>query len=201
MANPQSQDRAALYDLVREERYARDHMQWDRLAACYVPDSRVTVTWFTGTAQEFADASVKQVSGPSQGRHLIFPMDARIAGDRAVVESDALIQVRMPKDGIECDLESHTRVVSQARRTDLGWKLVTLDWIYLKDTLRTVNPEHRLPIDWDHIATLRPSYKFLDWLLSFSGYPINQNLAGIDRPDLIEALYAEAEAYLAGSSE
>lgn len=191
-------DRLEILDLVRAERYARDREQWDRLADCYTEDSRIRVTWFSGTGREFAEASVKQVRGPSVGRHLIFPMDVRIEGDRAVVESDAMIQVRGIKDGIEFDLETYCRFLSLVRRTPVGWRLVTFDCIYLKDTLRTVNPDQKLPLDWDHIASLRPSYRFLDFLLSFSGYKIDQNLAGVDRPDLVAALYAEADGWLAG---
>ncbi|WP_298283575.1 nuclear transport factor 2 family protein [Novosphingobium sp.] len=187
-----------LFDLVREERFARDHEQWERLKACYTADSRVRVTWFTGTGAAFADASVAQVRGPSTGRHLMFPMDARIEKDRAVVESDAMIQVRMTKDEVEFDLETCCRFLSWARRTAEGWRLVTFDCIYLKDTLRTLDPEVQLPIDWQDIAKRRPSYRFLDWLLGASGYPIDQNLAGIDRPETVAALYAEAEDWLEG---
>ena len=52
-------DRADLYDLVREERFARDHQQWGRLEACYTEDSRVRVTWFQGTGPAFAKASIQ----------------------------------------------------------------------------------------------------------------------------------------------
>ena len=194
----QRRDRADLYDLVREERFARDHQQWDRLEACYTADSRVRVTWFKGTGPEFAKASVTQARGRFSARHLTWPMDARIEGDRAVVESDSIIQIRAARDGVEFDLETSCRFLSWARRTEAGWKMVTFDCIYFKDTLTPVNLSERQPVDWAALAKSRPSYRFLDFLIG-SSYPIAQDLPGADREETIDALYDEADAWLAGA--
>jgi hypothetical protein len=50
-------DRQAIADLVRRERFHRDRRRWDDLADDYVEDSRVKTTWFEGTGREFAAAS------------------------------------------------------------------------------------------------------------------------------------------------
>ena len=156
------------------------------------------VTWFKGTGPEFAKASVKQARGRFSARHLTWPMDARIEGDRAVVGSDAIIQIRAARDGVKFDLETSCRFLSWARRIEAGCKLVTFDCIYLKDTLTPVNLADRQPVDWSSIAKSRPSYRFLAFLLGAS-YPIAQDLPGADREETIDALYEEADVWLSGA--
>src|SRR5579872_1569540 len=74
-------DREELFDLVRLERFARDQGDFDRLTASYTPDSRVRVSWFTGTGKAFADASRAVLSSGLVSKHLIVPMRVEIKGD------------------------------------------------------------------------------------------------------------------------
>jgi hypothetical protein len=71
-----------------------------------------------------------------------------------------------------------------------------LDVIYEKDTLAPVNPADRLEIDRAELIAYRPSYRFISYTLRRIGRPINLHLAGDDRPELVAAVYAEADAWL-----
>ena len=77
---------------------------------------------------------------------------------------------------------------------------MTFDCIYLKDTLTPGEPRSELqPVDWAvHRAGRARPTAFLNFLLG-SRYPIDQDLPGNDRPETMDALYAEADAWLSGA--
>jgi hypothetical protein len=84
------------------------------------------------------------------------------------------------------------------RRTDEGWRLASFDGIYHKDVIAPVVPGERVPIDWERLRGLRPSYRVWAYMISLRGYEIGQDELGDDRPDLLEPFYAAAERWLAG---
>ena len=82
-------DRQAIADLVRLERFHRDRRRWDERATDYVGNSRVKTTWFEGTGREFAAASRDIAARGRESIHLIWPAEIRVNGDRALCESNA----------------------------------------------------------------------------------------------------------------
>lgn len=189
-------DKQAISELVRLERFWRDRGEWEKLAACYTEDSRVKTTWFEGTGREFAEASRQMAMRGSQATHPITPVQIRLNGDRALVESMAEIHTRWTIDGVELNLVMECRFFSRVRRTPDGWRLVTFDGIYHQDTLTPVNPADALPVEWDELQRLRPSYRSLAWSLIRRGYPVGNEELGDDRPDLLEPFYQAAEHWL-----
>lgn len=188
-----------LFRLVRRERLARDTGRWEELAGSYVADSTVRVTWFTGTAVDFAAASRAQYeSGKGQGIHLISPVWAKVKGDRALVESLGTILTRVEFDGVLVDVTTWTRFFSRARRERDRWLLVTFDGIYMKDRIDPVDPAATLVLEPERLAAGRASYRHQAYMADFHGYPRNNELPGDDRRDLVAAFYADAERWLAG---
>jgi hypothetical protein len=188
-----------LFRLVRRERLARDTGRWEELAGCYVADSTVRVTWFTGTAVDFAAASRAQYeSGKGQGIHIISPVWAKVKGDRALVESLGTILTRAEFDGVLVDVTTWTRFFSRARRERDGWLLVTFDGIYMKDRIDPVDPAGTLVLEPERLAAGRASYRHQAYMADFHGYPRNNELPGDDRRDLVAAFYDDAERWLAG---
>jgi hypothetical protein len=59
-----------------------------------------------------------------------------------------------------------------------------------------VVPGERLPIDWERMRGLRPSYRVWAYMISLRGYEIGQDELGDDRPELLEPFYAAAERWL-----
>ena len=130
-------------------------------------------------------------------KHPIAPIWARINGDRALVESNAEIQNRSILEGIEVDTVQYCRFFSRVRRTPDGWRLVSFEGIYTKDTIAPTDPADQLPIDWDAMRKLRSSYRVWAYLMALRGYEVSQEKIGDDRPELLEAFYAHAEHWLA----
>jgi hypothetical protein len=191
-------DRQAIADLVRLERFHRDRRRWDELAEDYIEDSRVKTTWFEGTGREFAAASREMAQRGRESIHLIAPSEIRVNGDRALCESNAQIVNRSVLHDVEVDMAQYCRFFSRVVRTPDGWRLASFDGIYHKDTIAPVNPGDTVPIDWDVLRDLRPSYRIWAYAISLKGYQIGQDELGDDRPDLLEPFYAAAERWLAG---
>jgi hypothetical protein len=192
-------DREQIIELIRLERYLRDHARWEELADCYAEDSRVKTTWFEGTGREFARASQEMAEQRGrQSRHLITPTYIRIAGDRALVDSYGEIHNRSMLEGVEVDTLQYCRFFSRVRRTAAGWRLVSFDGIYGKDQIWPVDPSQSLPLTFSQLDGLRPSYRIWAYMLSLKGYEIGPDELGDDRPDLLEAFSAAAEAWLHG---
>jgi hypothetical protein len=192
-------DRQAIADLVRMERFHRDRRRWDELADDYIEHSRVKTTWFEGTGREFAAASRDMARRGRESIHLITPTDIRVNGDRALSESHAQIHNRGVVHDVEVDMVQYCRFFSRVVRTPDGWRLASFDGIYHKDTIVPVNPGDSVAIDSAALRRLRPSYRVWAYAISLMGYEIGQEELGDDRPDLLEPFYAAAERWLAGA--
>jgi hypothetical protein len=190
-------DKQAIFELARMERFWRDQGEWEKLAGAYVEDSWIRTTWFEGNGRDFTDASREMAQRGRHSKHPIAPIWARISGDRALVESNAEIQNRSIIEGIEVDTVQYCRFFSRVRRTPAGWRLVSFEGIYTKDTIAPSDPADQLPIDWEAMRKLRSSYRVWAYLMALRGYEVSQEKIGDDRPDLLEAFYAHAEHWLA----
>lgn len=189
-------DRDAIFDLVRLERFWRDQCEWDRLLAAYTEPSLVRVSWFEGSARDFVEGSRKMHQRGGHSRHVILPTYLRIEGDRALAESVGQVHIRGKLDGVEYDLIAYCRFLSRVVRTAAGWRFATFEAIYDHDTIAPVNPSERLAIDAKQLATMRPAYKLLSYTLAASGYTVNPDLPGDDRPETVKPLYEAAERWL-----
>jgi hypothetical protein len=186
----------AISQLIYFERYWRDRGQWDRMRGAYHPESQVRVTWFRGSGIAFVDAS-KSLHRQGLSKHRLSPTLVRVQGDRALAETSAVIETRtLLREEIEIDTTAHCRLLNRVRRDDGVWRLASLDVIYEKDALAPVNPSDHLEIDRAELQEYRPSYRFLCYTLHSIGRTVDATLPGDDRPDLISALYTEAEDWL-----
>ncbi len=188
-------DVLAISQLIYWERHWRDMGQWENMRSAYHPESLVRVAWFQGTGFEFVEAS-KGLHRQGQSKHRLSPTLVRLNGDRALAETDAVIETRTRYGDMEVDTAANCRLFSRVRRDDGVWRLASLDVIYEKDMLAPVNPSDHLMINREELQQYRPSYRFLCYILHSIGRVINPLLAGDDRPDLVNALYAEAEDWL-----
>ena len=191
-------EQSEIFDLVRVERFYRDQRDWDGLIGSYVKHAPVRTTWFDGSIEDFVEASRRKMTGPgaSAAKHWIFPTALQINGDRALVESPAAIFDRLTFDGVEFDSFQYCRFASRVVRAAAGWRLASFEGIYQRDHLRSVNPAEPLPVAWKVIKTLRPSYKFLAYTQLRRNYPVNPELLGDDRPDLLAAFYGREKRWL-----
>jgi hypothetical protein len=193
-------DREELFDLVRRERFARDQMRFDVMSACFTTDAHIRTSWYDAVGgQAYVDATRTWMGNTGNSKHWVFPAFAQVNGDRATVESPALIFNRAKIEDVEIDFHVFSRFYSRAVREADGWKLASFHVFFERDIMRPTNSAAALPIDWDLLATMRPSYKFLTYMQHTRGIKVNQNLLGDDRPEELAAFHADEERWLNGA--
>jgi hypothetical protein len=186
----------SIAQLISAERHWRDTRQWDKMQSAYHSEAMVRTGWFQGSGLEFVEAS-KHAFGKSLSKHRLSPSIVRINEDRAIAETDTLIETRASYGEIEIDVIASCRLFSRVRRDGGIWRLGSLDAIYEKDSFSFVNPLEQFPLDWQEIAGYRPSYRFLCYFNQHGfGRTVDPDLPGDDRPELVTALYTQAEVWL-----
>lgn len=191
-------DREDILDLVRRERFARDQRHFEVMRDCFHPEARVRSSWYDGSAADYIEASRKWMENAGNSKHWVFPAFVQVEGDRATVESPAMIFNRIPLHGVEVDFHVFCRFFSRVLRRDGAWRLLSFEVIFERDIMRPVNPADALPIDWDMLATYRPSYKFLTWVQESRGVRVNRDLYGDDRQESLQTFYAGEGRWLSG---
>lgn len=192
-------DREELFDLVRRERFARDQRRFDVMRECFHADAYVRTSWYEGRGGEaYVEATREFMGKVGNGKHWVFPAFARFAGDRATVESPAMIFSRTRLDGVEVDFHVFCRFFSRAVRVEGNWKLMSFEVLFERDVMKPINPSQTLPVDWSRLETLRPSYKFLAWIQQSRGIVVNPDLLGDDRPEELATFHEGEDRWLAG---
>jgi hypothetical protein len=199
-----AQARAQITQLAVDERWARDTGQWDLMHASYYEESHVRVGWFNGNAHDFIEGS-RMMTPPgekwSSAFHVIGPTSVELDGDRALADTGCTVHRRDLVGDVELDHVLFVRHRSMVERDREGlWKLRSLRACYQRDTVTPVIPGETIPIDKERLPGYRQSYKLMSYLSDVGGRLVDQTLPGVDRPDLIDALIAEEEAWMAGGT-
>lgn len=191
-------DKLAVAEVVQTERAARDQGQWARMAACFHPDSVVSISWIETSGADFVAASEKAFASGMRHLHQMAPTLVTLNGDRALAESGAAILLGGRIDRVEVMVTSHARMHARVERRDGMWKIVRLGAVYFEDAMAARIPGETPVLHAARLAGYRPSLRFLSYLLEEGGKTPRTDLAGIDRPDLIEAMLGADQAWLAG---
>ena len=83
------------------------------------------------------------------------------------------------------------RSKEMAERREGIWRLFGFDAVYLRDEIAPVIPGQIVAVDPQALEGFRPTYRLLSYCLASGGFPVPNDLAGIDRPDLVDALVRE----------
>lgn len=71
----------------------RDIGEWDELLSLFHPDGVIEVTWFEGLFSDFVAASRRMGGSDVKTKHLIGTPSIRFNGNKAIVETNAVILV------------------------------------------------------------------------------------------------------------
>jgi len=186
-------EKSAIKELVEFERFCRDNALWDEMKKCYTTDSHVNISWYQGTGHGFVDASSKM---KTRAPHKVHSTQVWLNGDKAVAIMTTTIDMPTQIDGIAVEISSDAKLIFRTQKIDGQWYIVRFEPIYEKDMIVPVVPNNKLHIPTDEISTYRQSYASMIYLMKRNGTVVNENLPGIDRPDLVEKLYADADEWL-----
>lgn len=205
MPNPDDHrliDRAAIADVVQTERAARDLGQWERMGACFHPDSTVSLSWIETSGPAFVEASRAAFAAGVRHLHQMSPTLVTLNGDRALAETGCVILLPGAIGGVAVTVACQARLFARVeRRADRVWLIAALRPHYFRDAIAPDLPGEVPPIDLGRLATYRRSYRFLSYLLEETGKTPRHDLAGADRPDIAAMLEAGEAAWLASAGE
>jgi hypothetical protein len=184
-------DVSAVSQLVLRERFSRDLGWWEQMHDCFHDDSMMRISWIKASGPEFVRRSKEMAERNVQASHRLGPIFVTLAGNRAIAQLGVVIDIPFTLKGIEVMMSSHTRLLLRAERREGVWRLFGFDAVYLRDEIAPVIPGQTVAIDPEAVRAFRPSYRLLSYCLTSGGFPVPNDLAGIDRPDLVDALVRE----------
>jgi hypothetical protein len=92
-------------------------------------------------------------------------------------------------------VSSRARFLIRAERRQGVWRLSGFDVVYLRDAMTAVIPGQTIAVDPGAVKGFRPTYRLLSYYLASNGFPVRNDLAGVDRPDLVNALADEVYSW------
>jgi SnoaL-like domain len=186
-----SSDIMSITQLIVRERECRDWARWDEMRACFFPDSLVRISWFRGNGPDFVTGSIDMARRNIRAKHRLSPILVRLSGDRALASMTGIIDLPVTLKGVEFNLATYSRFLYRVERRNGRWGIMGFDAIYMRDELTPAIPGQSITIDKNELKDFRPTYRMLSYYLASQGYAVDSNLAGEDRPDLVEALERE----------
>jgi hypothetical protein len=177
--------------LVLRERLSRDLGLWEQMRDCFHDDSVVRISWINASGPEFVRRSKEMAERNVKASHRLGPILVTLAGDRAIAQLAAIIDIPFTLKGIEVMMSSYARFLFRSERRESVWRLSGFDAIYQRDEIVPLVPGQTVAIDPEVLKSFRPSYRLLSYCLASGGFPVRNDLAGVDRPDLVEALTRE----------
>lgn len=191
-----SADITAISQLILRERESRDLGQWEQMLDCFHADSIVRISWFNGSGPDFVKGSIDMAKRGMLARHRMAPVLVTLNGNRAVASIAGIIDIPTVIDGVELNLSAYSRFIYRTEKRAGKWRISGFDCIYLRDEFTPVILGQTVSIDPEEMKAFRPSYRNLSYSLSKTGYEVNSELAGEDRPETVEKLMKEINQWI-----
>jgi hypothetical protein len=191
-------DRDAIRTVVENWALWRDAGDWERFATCWHDDGWMTATWFQGPAAAFIEVSRQGFTRGVSILHFLGGFTCDVAGARAIAQTKMTINQRAAVHDVVVDVTCTGRFYDFFEQRNGRWAIVRRQPIYEKDRMDPVDPAARLTLDAARLASFPDGYRHLAYLQSANGFTVKQALPGL-RGESIETLYAEGNAWLAGS--
>ncbi len=185
------EDRLQITDLITGWMH-RDLGEWDQLRELFHPDGEIEVTWFEGNFREFVDGSIRMGASDLRTKHLIGTPVVALRGDKAVVETNAMIVGENVRIDLGCSV--HNRFFDLAEKRDGRWKLTKRQSVYDMGTFTF--PQGLVDIDHAAVKRYPREYAPLAYVLEKSGFPVERVFA-TRGSDLEKRMKADAAAWLA----
>lgn len=182
--------------------FARDHGEWETMRACFHPDATVRVLWYSGPVAGFLDETIESAVGrrPGEGtKHWLGNSRVWVKGDRALLETDAMVLGRNRFGGYLVDFTLYIRFLDQLERRQGAWRILRMDAIYDRDRLDPVIPGSLPAGFFEGVDMTGPfaAIGLIRWRTEKRGGKVPDDLP-IGGNDSEKRLRAANEAWLAG---
>ena len=115
-----------------------------------------------------------------------------------MASSGAAVHILGNVDGVDVDVISYARLYARAAKETSKWLLSGFRAVYIQDMMVPLDPSRAPQLDQSVVTKLRPSYRYLAYMLAKNGHPVGDHLAGMDRPETVKAMLDGEEAWLNG---
>jgi hypothetical protein len=193
------EDKLACAEVIQTWGYCRDQGRWAELLKTFTPDGKITVSWFSGPFAQFVERCQAAFEAGQRSKHHILPSTVRVAGDRAIGETNIVIYVRQKIGGVLTDMTSHARFLDRLEQRGGRWAILERTAIYERDRLDPVEPSDafdKLFKDADYSA-YPEQYRYMAARLVAAGRALAPVVYRDGGPETAE-LYARYEAWLGG---
>lgn len=191
-----SADITEISQLVLRERESRDLARWDTMRDCFHPDSIVKISWFNGSGPEFVEGSIDMAKRGMLAKHRLGPVLVTLRGERALASLTGIIDIPRIIDGVDMILSAYGRFIYRVEKRNDVWRILSFECIYMRDELTPSILGQTVTIDPAEVTGFRPSYRNLAWCLMKTGYEVNQDLPGEDRPETVDNMMREINTWL-----
>ena len=191
------EDKLACAELIQAWGFFRDQGKWPQLLDTFVPEGQISVSWFRGSFGEFVDRCRQSFALGQRSKHHILPSSVRVAGGRAVAETNIVILVRQQIGAVWVDLTAYARFVDRLERREGRWMIVERAAIYERDRLDPVEPSpafEQLFKDAD-LSVYPVQYRYMAARLAAAGRTLAPVVYRDGSPETTQ-LYARCEVWL-----
>lgn len=184
--------------LVTRWTFFRDQEDWDALRDTFVPEGRISISWFDGSHERFVAASQQMAArGGSRLKHQLGPPAVRVRGDRALCEVNVIIRVRAATPYGEIDTSSYARFLDRLVRHHGKWKFAERVGVYEQDRIDPVDSPS-LPAElYQGLDAFPAPIRFLARSLTRAGLSVSASAVMDGSPEW-KALQAGNQAWLLG---
>ena len=192
-------DKHACAELIQAWGLYRDQGSWPQLLSTFTPDGRIAVSWFSGDFPEFVERCRRSFRTGQRSKHQMFPSLVRVAGDRALAETNVVILVRQRIEGVLVDLTSHARFLDRLERRSRHWVLVERAAIYERDRLDPVEPSPAFDrlFESRDLSVYPEPYRYMAARLVAAGRPLAPVVHHDGSPHTAH-LYRRCDSWLSG---
>ena len=165
----------------------------------------ITPERISGDVDAFVAGSKHMAESGTYSAHTFQPVEIHFdgSGTKALALSTGSVTIRLTVEGVEYDMVSWVRFISRVQKFDeAGWRLVTLEAIYDRDSVAPTKPGvgSGQPPPVIDTTGYRASYKYLTWALTLRGYKIAQDLPGTDDEKTMKKCLDESYNWLNGDA-
>lgn len=148
----------------------RDLEEWDLLRELFTPEGRIEVSWFSGPAADFVDASARMGASDIRTKHVITSPIVRFSADgsRAISETNAIVVAE--NGALQLGAQAHTRFLDRLEHRDGRWRIADRRAVY--DFASFTFALGPIEIDRAAVARFPIEYGALAHVLSSGGFPV-----------------------------
>lgn len=191
--------KAEIAELVNNWGFYRDQERWEELSSVFHPGGTISISWYDGPHEGFVEASkMIAAGGAALLKHQFGVPSIRVAGTRAVSEVNVVIMVRAAAPFGTVDTTSYARFIDMLEQRDGAWKISKRVAVYEKDRIDPVDTSALPPSLFEGLDRFPAELRFLAASMKRGGIELSKTVV-LDKSPEAKALYAEADAWLAGS--